>query len=397
MTFTVTATEGGAGGVSIAASLVVVSGQSGTGATATASALSASITPNATGSLIFGSVLATPGAFTGVSGTTIIQDQTDTGLEYGSVRSTSTTTGGTPETVGVTSSGGTGITTSLLEITTSGTLSISPSTPPGSGLGGTSVTSPAIAPPAGSMLVLMVQSNGTAGVATVAVTDTSGLGLHWTESVKDNGSGLGYTGVWTAVIPNNVPSTLFGQISGGGLASDSGSYTLGMQFTLSQSATLTGIWFFSPASATNLPIFTAIYQVGPDTIVSGSQNLSATWSGAAGSGWVKCAYASGPVLLPSTNYKVCVYKDSNTLEYSSTSHYWDTTGPGTAGLTSGIITAPNNAGSDGGQDTFTVAGGALVYPSSSFNATNYWVDVEVTEIAVQPGTGPAYTASMSSM
>jgi uncharacterized protein DUF4082 len=177
--------------------------------------------------------------------------------------------------------------------------------------------------------------------------------------------------------------TLFGQTGGGGAATDISSYTMGMQFTLSQNATLTGIWFYSAATATVLPTGCAVYLMtgaGTGSIVSGSQNNSPSWSGAAGSGWVKCAYASGPTLSTGNTYKVVVLiasQGSPTVTYSATSHYWDS-GAGSGGLTSGIITAPNNAGGDGGQDTFANPSASLAYPASSFNATNYWVDVEVT-------------------
>ena len=56
----------------------------------------------------------------------------------------------------------------------------------------------AFSPPACGLLVLMVSTNGGGGVVTMAITDTSGLGLAWTEQVKSNVSGDGYTGVWTA-------------------------------------------------------------------------------------------------------------------------------------------------------------------------------------------------------
>ena len=182
--------------------------------------------------------------------------------------------------------------------------------------------------------------------------------------------------------------TLFGQPALGLTATnDTSTYTMGMQFTLSQSATLTGIWFYSGATATARPVGCAIYQMtgpGAGTIVSGSQDLAPVWSGAAASGWIKDPYASGPVLAASTVYKVVMLKDATALVYSLTANYWSS-GAGGSGLTSGIITAPNNAGGDGGQDTFNV-GGSLAYPATAFNASNYWVDVEVTTSSAAAAT-----------
>jgi len=61
---------------------------------------------------------------------------------------------------------------------------------------------------------------------------------------------------------------------------------------------------------------------------------------------------------------------------------------GASGITSGPLSAPNNAGGDGGQDTFNV-GGSLTYPSGSFNAANYWLDPEVTATAAAGGGAPS--------
>lgn len=407
MAFTVTATQGGATSAGMSLDLQILDGQSGIGTTATAAGLSASITPSASNSLIYGSVLATTGAFTALSGTTVIQDAQDVGLEFGSVVSTSTTTGGTPETIGVTSSGGSGIATALVEIKTSGALTVSPATPlqpVPDVVGSTSMSTTAFSPPAGSLLVLMVQSNGSSGVTTISVSDTSGLGLTWIEQVKSNTSGNGYAGVWTATVPNNVPTTLFGQVGGDAVQNDVTKYVMGMQFSLSQSTTLTGIWFYSSVGANGLPVGTAIYNVSTGLTVSGSENLSPSWSGAAGSGWVKVSYSSGPTLAASTNYIVAILKDGTEFVYSATPAYWST-GAGASGLTSGIITAPNNASAGSiGQDGYNAFSGAVQFtgnmPSAEFNATNYWVDVEVTSSSGPPPTPPtplAYTAFMGSM
>jgi hypothetical protein len=42
----------------------------------------------------------------------------------------------------------------------------------------------------------------------------------------------------------------------------------------------------------------------------------------------------------------------------------------------GPLSAPDNAAASVGQDTFNV-GNSLAFPSTAFNASNYWVDVEV--------------------
>jgi len=192
--------------------------------------------------------------------------------------------------------------------------------------------------------------------------------------------------------------TVFGQGAAGSLQSDTQDYTMGMQFTLSQPAALTGIWFNSATGAGALPAACCIYQVtgaGTGSQVTGTVNTSPSWSAAAGSGWVKVTYDGSVTLSASTNYKVCVFYGGGANWYSITANYWSS-GPGSGGITSGIITAPNNAVADQGQDTFHNPSAVLVYPDTSFNASNYWVDVEVTVAAPPPPvtTGPQTYYSM---
>lgn len=178
-----------------------------------------------------------------------------------------------------------------------------------------------------------------------------------------------------------VAYTLFSQTASGNvLAGDAAGYTFGVQFTVSQAATLGAIWWDSVTGAAALPATIALYAVAGTSLV---HSEAASWSGLAASGWVKAAFAAPPSLSPSTSYKACVFYGGGVNWYSSTSHYWDS-GSGSAGINNGPLSAPNNAGASGGQDTFTT-GAALAYPASSFNATNYWVDLEVTPVAPAAG------------
>lgn len=190
--------------------------------------------------------------------------------------------------------------------------------------------------------------------------------------------------------------TLFGQpASPASIVSDSTAYTLGVQFSVASSGyTLTGIWFYSASGAASLPSTIGLYAVSGTSLV---HSETPSWSGAAGSGWVKATFASPPSLTSGAAYKGCVLDASPGGNwYSATSHYWDT-GSGSSGITSGPdLSAPNNAGGSGGQDTLNT-GSTIAYPSSSFNAANYWVDVEVTppSAALSVVTGSLPTAALS--
>jgi hypothetical protein len=172
--------------------------------------------------------------------------------------------------------------------------------------------------------------------------------------------------------------SLFGQTGSAPLANDVTSYTLGMQFSLSMPANLTGIWFYSAPTATVLPKACCIFEISGQAQVVGTVNTSATWSGPAGSGWVKCVYDGSVALAANTDYKVCVLGGGSGVNwYAATNNYWTAGGAGQFGATSGVITAPNGASAADGQDSYIANVGTLTYPTGNFLATNYWVDIEM--------------------
>jgi hypothetical protein len=154
---------------------------------------------------------------------------------------------------------------------------------------------------------------------------------------------------------------------------------MGIEFILSADGFLSEIRFYSGSGADGLPIGSAIYDVSTETIVTGTENLAPSWSGLAGSGWVKVLYDGSIRLTAGIVYKSCILKPSTSSRvYCSTPHYWDT-GDGASGITSGIISAPNTTSSDGGQDSFNSPGpDSFTYPASSFLGSNYWIDVGIT-------------------
>lgn len=185
---------------------------------------------------------------------------------------------------------------------------------------------------------------------------------------------------------------LFGQPAGfSTLAVDPTDYTMGVQWSVAlsggQTAILTGIRFFSPPGATVRPVTIALWAVSGRSLIhsEGTGVSPIAWSGAAGSGWITATFASPPVLSSGVAYKGSIFDNHGVNFYGAVGAYWST-GPGASGITSGPLSAPNNAGGDGGQDTFTAAV-TLTYPLTSSNAANYGVDVvvQVTSPAVVAG------------
>ncbi len=175
--------------------------------------------------------------------------------------------------------------------------------------------------------------------------------------------------------------TLFGQAVGerGVITQDASPYTLGVQFSVSQAIPLTGIWFYSGSGATALPAECVIFDADTQTQVGSTLNTSATWSGAAGSGWVKCAYSGSASLSAGIHYVAAVFYNSTGAYWYSdtnTSGFW-TTGPGASGVTNGPLSAPNSASALNGQALYN-AGSGLTFPASSVSGYDFGVDVEVT-------------------
>jgi hypothetical protein len=170
--------------------------------------------------------------------------------------------------------------------------------------------------------------------------------------------------------------TLFGQpATPATLVADATAYDMGVAVTVSRTVQVNAIWFYSAPGAAVLPQTIALWRVtgpGTGTLIT---SQAAAWSGAAGSGWVRAAFTSPPAMTTGNQYKPAILQTTVANFYSATAHYWDT-GAGAGGITSGPLTAPNNAGADVGQDSFHVTA-LLSYPDTAFNATNYWVDVEV--------------------
>lgn len=210
MSYTVTAAQSGGNTFNgIALTVKVLTGAAATqnGQTAGSDSVTTpdlAITPNATGSWVYGALVndvASP-AYTPGAATTFTQNVTDAtnGAVYGTFRSTATTTGGTPVTLGATAPTPLHTAITLAEILASGTLAEDASSPAViSTTAATTVTTASFTPPAGSLLVAVVSSNFSGWAAsTVTVTSTGSPSLAWTRQAAD---GFGLTSVWIAQVP----------------------------------------------------------------------------------------------------------------------------------------------------------------------------------------------------
>jgi hypothetical protein len=166
--------------------------------------------------------------------------------------------------------------------------------------------------------------------------------------------------------------------------------TFATEFTVNADQGLYGIWFYSAPGVLVLPSACVIWGVVSQAKVAGTENLTPTWSGIAGSGWVQCAYTGEIELVANTRYRVSVYHDASSLWRTNTAGYW-TTGAGASGITNGPISAFSNATATVGQG---ITGVGYTFPNTGAAGQNFWVDAEVGDLVVPvPGSATVGNAS----
>jgi hypothetical protein len=177
-------------------------------------------------------------------------------------------------------------------------------------------------------------------------------------------------------------------------------YVVATEVQLTQSCFLNNIWYYSPGGTAQLATECGIWDISTQQLVA--EDTSPSWSGAAASGWVSCAFTG--VTLPAGKYRVAVYNGAAIPDQWNARQlkYWDI-GAGQNGITNGPLYAPQQAdastadiyqgsGQEPGQAVFAV-GPPNQYPDlyDDGQAQNYWVDVEVTPGAAPPTTAPPTT------
>ena len=138
---------------------------------------------------------------------------------------------------------------------------------------------------------------------------------------------------------------------------DPNSVELGMRFTTSQNGTITGIRFYKGPQNTGT-------HTGTLWSSTGAQLGTVTFQNETASGWQTATFATPISVTAGTNYVV---------SYHSNGYYSATANGFASPVTSGPLTAPSS-GSSGGNGLYAY-GGASAFPTNSYNATNYYVDV----------------------
>jgi hypothetical protein len=140
---------------------------------------------------------------------------------------------------------------------------------------------------------------------------------------------------------------------------NSGSITVGVKFRSSQPGNVTAIRFYK-GSGTNGSHSGHLF-TGTGTLLG-----SITFSGETSSGWQEMSFTTPIEISANTTYIASCYSDSG--------YYGFTTLGLSSAVTNGPLTALAN-GTDGGNGLYDYNIAATSPPTSSYNSSNYWVDI----------------------
>jgi hypothetical protein len=162
----------------------------------------------------------------------------------------------------------------------------------------------------------------------------------------------------TLFSPTDVPTSV--------TVSDPSSVELGIKFQASRNGTITGIRFYKGPQNTGT-------HVADLWTATGTLLASATFTNESASGWQQVNFSSPVTITAGTTYVASYHTSGN---YSADGNYFATS------HSSGSLTAP--ASSTSGGDGVYSYGTGSIFPSNSFNASNYWVDVVFEGNPLQP-------------
>jgi PKD repeat protein len=220
-------------------------------------------------------------------------------------------------------------------------------------------------------------TTGTISGAPTAVA-TSNFTARVTDSASPTATSSKALSIAVAAMPTTVtiwPSTAVpGTVDGG---ADS-SVELGIKFRSDVAGTITGIRFYKASTNTGT-------HVGNLWSSTGTKLATATFTSETASGWQQVNFSS-PVPITANTVYVASYH-ANTGHYSADVNYF-----ATAGVDNPPLHALAN-GVSGGNSVYAY-GSSSVFPTQTWNAANYWVDVvfspasapTLSSIAVTPAS-----------
>ncbi|MCA1453721.1 DUF4082 domain-containing protein [Bradyrhizobium sp. BRP22] len=173
-------------------------------------------------------------------------------------------------------------------------------------------------------------------------------------SISDGRGGTGSAIVNLTVINPEDDAGLFSSADTPAVLSDpdSGGINLGVHFLASANGTITGIKFYKGTNDTGT-------HTGSLWSSNGTLLATVTFTNETASGWQTATFSNPVTITAGTSYVASFHSDGH---YTSTAEYF------TSDHVNGVLTAPTDAG------VYTY-GDDNLFPTSTFNGTNYWVDV----------------------
>ena len=254
------------------------------------------------------------------------------------------------------------LTQNLASTITAASLTANDSDPDGDAL---SVT--AVSAPTNGTVVLNTQPNPQNN--TITFTPNAGYTgpASFSYTISDGRGGTATANVsLTVVPPGAAPVSLFNASSTPAQTNlnDGSQLEVGMKFTSSVAGQITALKFYRSASDTGtdvLDLWTA----------TGTLLASATFTNAAASGWQTVTLPSAVSIAANTTYVASYH---TTGAYVATNNYFTTS------VTNGPLTAPSTAAVAGGNGVYAYGGTSTtgIFPTNTYGAANYWVDVVFT-------------------
>lgn len=168
--------------------------------------------------------------------------------------------------------------------------------------------------------------------------------------------------IWASTVTPTTPA-----------ANDNSAVEVGVKFRTSQAGYVTGLRFYKGSGNTGT-------HVGSLWNATGSKLASVTFTGETATGWQQATLAAPVAVSANTTYVASYYAPVG--RYAAASNFF-----ASAATTNGPLTALRN-GTDGGNGVYRY--GASGFPTSSYQSSNYYVDVVFALTAVDT-TPPSVT------